>query len=365
MVKSLRLWSSRGATQRRAFTLIELLVVIAIIAILIGLLLPAVQKIREAANRMSCTNNLKQLGLALHNYHETEGRFPLGGMMGPLGAMTGDWGDDRGSWLVFILPFVEQDNLYRAINTYAGGDPAQVYNSMGVVRANSNPNNPLWVNPSNFCRSKAPKVYRCPSDGENTGYKANYMGNLGPQCAIGPFGCDPNQGWCQPETSGFGGGQANMGYTWSPDHGNAWQAEHIRGLFNRLGVELRFTSAVDGLSNTILVGEAKVFEHDHIWQGGEGWPAWTHFNGGHAHSSTIVPINQPSRNWSTACPPATDVRGAHPQNWNVSWGFKSFHPGGANFLLGDGSVRFIPQTIDHRVYQLFGCRNDQMGFSPP
>jgi prepilin-type N-terminal cleavage/methylation domain-containing protein/prepilin-type processing-associated H-X9-DG protein len=330
------------------FTLIELLVVIAIIAILIGLLLPAVQKVREAARRMQCTNNLKQFGLAIHNYADVnDSTLPRGGAMGTTPHPTnpaitdypGDqnWGSDQGSWLVFTLPYMEQDNLYKAINPRLN-----VVNSV-----------PIGINTVPTA-SRRIKYLRCPSDDyELQNPWSNYAGCLGPQCLAEACGFAPNQGWCQPETSGLGGGVAGMGYTWSPDHGNSFTNRDIRGVFNRLGATMTFSSVPDGLSNTIFVGETLPAQHDHFTNVG-----WWHFNGAGVGASTIVPINYRSdgTNW---CSPANTFRG----NWNIAWGFKSRHSGGANFLFGDGSVRFIRENIDHRTFQLLGCRNDGIAVS--
>jgi len=318
-----RRWLSRG------FTLIELLVVIAIIAVLIGLLLPAVQKVREAASRMKCSNNLKQFGIAIHAYHDVNNLFPPGGRFD---WNSGNWGAGWGSWLVYTLPYMEQENLFRLVPDL--GKPG-IDAEAPLQNMNPQPRLPYG---------------RCSSDDYNPDAPAsNYIASLGPQCVPGPCGFDPYAGWCQPENSGLGGGKAGMGYSWSPDHGNTIQSQEVRGMFNRAGAKIRMAMVGDGLSNTLMIGEGLPFEHDHLVGN-----RWWHFNGGNVHASTIVPINyrtDESANW---CSPADRYRG----NWAVSWGFKSKHSGGAQFLFGDGHVQFIAQTIDHRTYQLLGCRND-------
>src|SRR5438132_8182530 len=352
-----RWWSGR------AFTLIELLVVLAIIAILVGLLLPAVQKVREAANRVKCQNNLKQFGLACHNYHDTNGRLPPGGVMG-LNSSGFDWNVDKGSWLIYALPYMEGDVLYKrlandcalddpSVNTFAG-NMAVAYGK-GVLPQKV----PLW---------------RCPSDEYDRGsFVCNYVGSLGPQCAVGPCGGNywgppnnPYQKYCAPIGNGLSDPANGVlwGYDWSPDYGNDWNANNIRGCFNRLGARINLASMSDGTANTIMIGESRPAEHDYLSQGipyppppaasfGIGVP-WS-FNGGAAHCTTIIPINHYSGNHDW-CNPSTVQNMFH--NWNVSWGFKSNHAAGANFSFADGSVHFVKQTIDHRLYQLLGCRND-------
>jgi len=315
-----------------AFTLIELLVVIAIIAILIGLLLPAVQKVREAASRSRCQNNLKQIGISLHNYIDAHKQLPEGGKYGVYtnGVTNGDWGSDQGSWITFTLPFMEQDAMYRIINPRDN-----VYNSVGIgIGGVSN---------------RVLKTLRCSSDDYDINIPtSNYCGSMGPQCVIGPHGYNPYQRYCNGNANGWG-------YNTSPDHGNSTNSADIRGLFNRLGARMTLAHVPDGLSNTIAVGEALPRHYDHLQQNG-----WHGYNQGINMVSTIIPIN--TRSDGRNC---TDPVRSCPSNWNTSMGFRSNHSTGANFLLADGSVRFIPQSVDHGTYQKMGCRDDGQPFTMP
>jgi len=348
---AVRLWKGKG------FTLIELLVVIAIIAVLIGLLLPAVQKVREAAARTQCMNNLKQLGLAIHTYADVNsGMIPPGGGCNPFF----DWSDtgDLGSFHVFLLPYMEQDNLFKILTGLG-------YNT----KPNSGAINTAFANgtlPITF------SYMRCPSDGDWGGKQggSNYVGSMGPQCVDGSCGgCywaadGQNHG---PVPFGQYCNMPNLGIPPSTPCGNTTDAKDLRGMFNRGGAKISFASVTDGLSNTIMLGEGNPKGNGSHWNFVENtskplgrWGLY-HYNGGHAHYSTIIPINYDAydESWTdpngfTAC-----TRPLH-DKWNmaVSWGFKSYHPGGCNFVFGDGSVHFLSQTIDMIPYQLLGCRND-------
>jgi len=315
--------------RRAGFTLVELLVVIAIIGVLVALLLPAVQAAREAARRTQCSNNLKQYGLAIHNYHDTHRQLPLAGS---------NWGTPNAGWQVRILPFAEQSALWDQL--------------IAQDRPGANPNNggtyynsriPSASNPNQVAREIQVPYARCPSDPSNwkNGWaQSSYSGSLGSQRTPSASGsCNT---WMTPNVHYDAYGTA--------DHGNSTDMRGISGIFGRLGPDINLAAVTDGTSNVIMVGEILPDCNDHQ----SGW--WDYNGMGNAHASTSVPLND-----QTTCPNSkriTNPSCTNPNNWNYSWGFRSRHPGGAQFVFVDGSVKNLPQTIDYRTYQRLGGRAD-------
>lgn len=332
MVRVLRFW--------RAFTLVELLVVIAIIGILIALLLPAVQAAREAARRSQCTNNLKQYGLALHNYHDTNKVFAPGGVLGP----GGNWdGTPQISWQVRILPFAEQGPVFAQAEAWGKANPGSLWSEA-----------PIGPGGAVARVSLVMPYQRCPSDTSDPkrsgNMQASYSGSLGSERTPSANGsCNtfftPNAPTANPVAPGYfsPGGTA--------DHGNDSNTANISGMFTRWGgFTIGIQHVTDGTSNTLFVGECLADCHDHM----DGW--WRMNAMANAHASTSVPLND-----MTTCVNSTQISNptcTAQNNWNYSWGFRSKHPGGAQFLLVDGSARFLSQTVDYTTYQRLGGRAD-------
>lgn len=293
--------------KRRGFTLIELLVVIAIIAILIALLVPAVQKVREAAARTQCVNNLKQLGVAMHAYHDQHKALPP--MMGPSGCC---WG----TWVVKVMPFIEQAPAARLYQNWGGSDSTGI--RYGVA-----------PNTTNVTARRYP-VLSCPSDGDFI-----------------PFGGMPNHNYA---VCGGTGGT----YRTRPSGAPASFAPQ-GGMFDggSLTRKIRLTDASDGTSNTFMVGEVLQGQGSDLrgffWWGDAA--AFTTFAG--PNTSTPDQIytagycnNQPAMNL-----PCSGAGGA------VFYS-RSRHTGGVNVCLGDGSVRFVSNTVSPNAWLYFGSMSD-------
>ncbi len=320
-------------SRRRGFTLIELLVVIAIIAILIALLLPAVQQAREAARRTQCKNNLKQMGLAMHNYHDVYNMFPVGALARP----SGTFGIDISiGAFASILPYLEQANL------------KSLYNDLKT-----------WEQQSPVIATTIVPAYLCPS-------------NTGPQV-------DAN-----PVLAGYpiGANIAATHYLLSKGADKEWcfAPNNIgTGMFG-INLKTNFSNLTDGSSNTLCVGEGAT--------GG----AWRVASAAAPNTPIAPPNGRVQQGWIAPQPNPKAIQGLSGYTTGGNWGatvyklnknpiietlyddtglascatnandqtsnFRSFHTGGAQFLLGDGSGRFISENIDATLYNNLGGRAD-------
>ncbi|MDQ3330946.1 MAG: DUF1559 domain-containing protein [Planctomycetota bacterium] len=319
--------------------------VIAIIAVLIALLLPAVQQAREAARRTQCKNNLKQYGLGLHNYHDTFNGFPMGG--------TG-WNHTlpRAGWQSRILPFMEQSALYNQL-VWDGPRPGVAYGGVaGSVSRQILPDGdeagekqaPYAMCPSDSWPSRTPAKTGAPKGTANFA-NATYTGSIGSQPT------PSNNGACSPFNVFAQTFPASCPTNEVPFGRSNGKPQCLSGMFSYYLAFLRMRDVTDGTSNTIFVGEVRPDCHSHAPFG------WWFSNGmGNAHAGTVTPINE-----FTTCDNSTQISNpacTAKTNYNYSWGFKSFHTGGAQFLLVDGSVKFVSQNIDHTSYQRLGGRAD-------
>jgi prepilin-type N-terminal cleavage/methylation domain-containing protein len=316
--------------QRRGlgFTLIELLVVIAIIAVLIALLLPAVQQARESARRTQCKNHLKQLGLGIHNYHDVFGMFPISLR-------------DKGSQLVGLLPYIDQAPLYNQID-FNGGVANQTIGGK-IVDAHVIPGLmcPTESKSSLSPGGRATSSYACSMGAQWV--EATNGCNLNAYVAAYPAPYDPDGNREDP----FNRGNVRS------DYGNA---ATISGPFGRgyfSSWSAKTSHITDGTSNTIAMGEVRMFCNKWNWNDGRGWA----HGDGHWYS-TAAPINFPTCSDSAGYNngPCT----LNQDNWNSQFGFKSQHVGGAHLLLCDGSVRFVSQNLDMFTYQKLGDRSDNL-----
>lgn len=314
------------------FTLVELLVVIAIIGVLVALLLPAVQAAREASRRSSCSNNLKQIGVAVHNYHDAIGRMPPG-WINSTRSNEAEWG-----WPTFLLPFMEQQPLFdrMRVNDQRLWDVIRDANQRSILQTRL-------------------KSYRCPSDNTPPLLPASGV-NGHPR----HFNCDSCPNNYEIGTNNYMGnaGFYDMG-------GNDMNFNRRNGVYHA-NSNFRFADITDGLNNTFLAGERDDRCRSGAWPGSRNPPGPDMWGSYFIRARVSVKLNDPR------APPTFG-----PET-SCTEGFSSRHPNGGNFVFCDGSVHFIQESIDFNntltdaqiqaetafvnsqlgVYQKLGIRND-------
>lgn len=310
--------------RRSAFTLIELLVVIAIIAILIALLLPAVQQAREAARRSTCKNNLKQLGLAIHNYHDVARQFPPCSITNSVSGVCAGYGGVAISGITLMLPYMDQAPLYKNYDFNIG----QSSSSANVDEMNTNI-----------------PVLQCPSD-------PNQLVQVTGACVKFPFPAGENSGGSNYV---FGGGTGIWG-TWVSDY-----TKDLGGIFlNNGNKQLR--DVTDGASNTIAMGEVLWVSHQENVPGNGtgGKPAWAVGIATQLSFSSTSGINF---NWTQFASTPGNCRGPNTTTGTACGGarsaaLQSTHVGGAHVLLADGAVRFLSENINQTTLDFLAQRAD-------
>jgi prepilin-type N-terminal cleavage/methylation domain-containing protein/prepilin-type processing-associated H-X9-DG protein len=298
--------------RRGGFTLIELLVVIAIIAILIALLVPAVQKVREAAARTQCVNNLKQLGLATHGYHDANKKMPSNRTPNTYGY---DINGSSWSWLSRILPYVEQGPLYTQGNlanfpTFASN--LTVYGTQITV-------------------------FQCPSDDSSKVARTDRANTGGYACGSTNYRGVSGSNWAWGSYTNTGPSGNNNGL----DVGD--------GIFYRSddGRPLTLLGITDGTSNTLMIGEDIPEKNQHC-----GWP-----NSNYANGTCAIPLN----NAMVSGQPGYN----NPGDWPNVYSFRSRHTGGGNFCYADGTVRFVRDSIGLPTYYALATRSGNEAVSVP
>ncbi|QDU64819.1 hypothetical protein Pan216_57120 [Planctomycetes bacterium Pan216] len=306
------------ARTRRAFTLVELLVVIAIIGVLVALLLPAIQQAREAARRAQCTNHLKQLGTALHNYHDVFDVLPAASYCGVPGSTAIA---HCHTWMESVFPYLDQTRVFERINFNVANHQdvnPDVLNDLMIATliCPSDPDGGLFPNSRESSYT--------PGSGESMG--ASYVPSAGPihmnTCPIAELSPNIN---CKST-------------------GGAREAVEAPGMFNGGYRSYRFKDATDGLTKTFMVGETlPIYSSFHM------------YFASHMHIGTTNPPPNYHKIYKT-CPKSRDSRVSN--CYAHMGGFKSEHPGGVNMAMGDGSVRFINEAIDYRTWVFLGDRED-------